>query len=403
MRAFDPSQIPSRVRAIATRVAVTLALLLVHTGAANAQQTGAATLESVLAPIESQIAAEVASDGIGGMTVGVVRNGEVEWIRGFGWADVERGIPAGPETIYRVGSISKSFTAIAMLQAVQDGAISLDDPVSRYFPAVDGFTERPDGADDITFRHLASHTAGLIREPQLQGAASGPIEGWEEKILASIPQTRYQALPGAEYSYSNIGFGVLGMAVGRATGTPFMAWVEERIFEPLDMTHSTFVIGPELEPQLATGYRNRQDGTVDSEGPAREHAGRGYKVPNGGVYSTVRDLGRFVAGVTGTTEASILDSEWQEAAVTKQTPEDRPGGYGLGFSLQQTDDGRHFAGHGGSVAGYTAHLLFDVGSGVGVVLLRNYNSGETNLGGTARTILTTLVDAGYVREEPDLR
>ena len=258
--------------------------------------------------------------------------------------------------------------------------LGLDDPIAGILPEVEALTDAKPGQAALTFRHLASHTGGLIREPTLQGATSGPIGSWESKILESIPATGYQTGPGEAYSYSNIGYGILGLALSRATGRPFMDLVTERIFRPLGMSSSTFVVGNSLRRRLAAGYENRND-EIDAAFPAREHAGRGYKVPNGGVYSTVGDLARFAAGVSGALR--LLDEDTRAAMLSIETPESDIVGYGLGFSLRRDGDGTLWANHGGSVAGYTAHLLFDPESQLGVVLLRNYNAGETNLGQAA--------------------
>lgn len=341
-----------------------------------------------LSSFAETVAADVESDSVGGVTVALARDGEVLWSEAFGWADPETGIPAARETIYRTGSISKSFTAVLMAILVDDGIVSLEQPLESLVPEIAELQERPAEADPV-LRQVASHTAGFGREPGLPGAATGPIEAWTERILESIPATRYLTPPGTEYSYSNIGFGILGFAMERATGEPFMDQVEARIFEPLGMESSTFIVGDALRPMLSKGHANSADGEVNTERPAQEHLGRGYKVPNGGVYSTVDDLAAFAAGVMGRGGASLLSDEMRAAVLSVQTPEDPESGYGLGFSIT-TLDGRVFAGHGGSVAGYTAHLLFEPATGLTAVLLRNYNRGRTNLGRAARELLAGL-------------
>ncbi|MDE2793577.1 MAG: serine hydrolase [Gemmatimonadota bacterium] len=334
------------------------------------------------------IAADVEEDGVGGITVALARDGEVLWSGAYGWADPEAGVPATRETIYRTGSISKSVTAVLMAILADAGMVTLETPLADLVPEIEEFQERPEGADP-SLRQVASHTAGFAREPGLPGAANGPIEGWTARILESIPTTRYRTPPGMEYSYSNIGFGILGFGLERAAGESFMEQVEARIFEPLKMTGSTFVIGDALLLRLSRGHANGRDGQVNTEQPALEHAGRGYKVPNGGVYSTVDDMAAFAAGVMGRGGRSLLSDAMRAEVLSVQTPEDPESGYGLGFSIS-TVDGRVFAGHGGSVSGYTAHLLFEPATGLTAVLLRNYNRGRTNLGRAARELLVGL-------------
>ena len=372
-------------------------------GAAVLAVAGAAAAWACAAPETSQlpaewhpalsnfaetVAADVEADGVGGMTVALARDGEVLWWGAYGWADPEAEIPAARETIYRTGSISKSVTAVLMAILVDDGVVSLDTPLEALVPEIVEMAERPPGASP-DLRQVASHTAGFAREPDLDGAATGPIEGWTSRILESIPTTRYQTPPGTGYSYSNIGFGILGFGLERAAGEPFMDQVEARIFAPLGMTGSTFVIDDALRRALSLGHANGGDGEVNTEQPAREHAGRGYKVPNGGVYSTVDDLARFAAGVMGRGGVSLLSEGMRAEVLSVQTPEDPQQGYGLGFSVGEAV-GRVFAGHGGSVAGYTAYLGFEPATGLTVVLLRNYNRGQTNLGGAARELLAGL-------------
>ena len=368
-----------RTRATAAVAATALTAAILAAGSPSEVHAQSNWDESIEA-FSVGLARDVEVDGIGSITAAVFVGDEVRWSRGFGVVSRETGQRAGPRNIYRTGSISKSVTAVLMMLLVQDGVVGLDDPVSGALPEVGGLVGAETGQPVLTFRHLASHTGGLIREPVLPGAATGPIGGWESKILESIAATRYQTVPGEAYSYSNIGYGILGLALSRAAGKPFMELVEERIFEPLGMSSSTFVVGSALRTRLAAGYVNR-DGEIDARPPAREHAGRGYKVPNGGVYSTVGDLARFAAGVSGALR--LLDDETRAAMLSIQTPESDSQGYGLGFSLRRDADGTWWASHGGSVAGYNAHLLFQPDAQLGVVLLRNYNGGETNLGGAA--------------------
>lgn len=336
------------------------------------------------------LAQEVEADGTGGITAGVVMGRDLVWAQGFGWADVEKGIPAGVNTIYRVGSISKSFTAVALLQLWERGFLDLDQEVREVLPEFGQIKWHYPGSDPVTFRHLASHTAGLIREPDLEGSTDGPLEFWEDKILASIPATSFYAPPGKSYQYSNIGFGILGYSLSRATGIPFMELIDASLFRPLGMQSSGFVVTPALAEQLATGYVVRRDGAVDAAVPYREHVGRGYKVPNGGVYSTVGDLGRFVAALTGAATVPALGPEGRHLIRVPQTPPDGPQ-YSFGFSITQRDGLPDLVGHGGSVAGYNAHMIFEPESGIGVILLRNYGGGETNLGRAARDLLWSLL------------
>lgn len=331
--------------------------------------------EATIARFDADVSARVAENAGGAVSVAVFDGADVIWIKGWGWADIENRVAANAETIGRTGSISKSFTAVLMLQLVERGVIGLDEPVSQYFPEIENLANPPAGARPrlITFRMLASHTAGLVREPDLEDAASGAIYRWEEKILESIPHTGFNTPPMTEYSYSNIGFGMLGLAISRAAGVPFMDLMAELIFEPLGLTSTTFILdSPDLYSRLSVGYsRDRRTGEISAEQATREHFGRGYKVPNGGVYSTVGDLAVFAAAMMGETPVQVLSGNSRHEMMTPQAPAEE---YGLGFFIRSVD-GVTIVGHGGSVAGYNAYLGFDPESKLGVAMLRttSYN------------------------------
>ena len=325
--------------------------------------------EVALARFDAEVAAGVAEDAGGAVSLAVFSGSEVIWAKGYGWANIEERVAADARTIGRSGSISKSLTAVLMMQLVERGIIALDDLVSDYFPEIEGLAERPAGAEPITFRMLASHTAGLVLEPGLEGAAAGSIYTWEEKVLASIPTTRYQTSPLTEYSYSNIGFGILGLALSRAAGVPFMDLMETLIFRPLGMESTTFILdSPDLLTRMSVGYtRNQRTGEISAEQATREHFGRGYKVPNGGVYSTVHDLAALAAALMGEGDVQILSEKSRSEMFEPQAP---AAGYGLGLSLSASAGGPLFVGHGGSVAGYNADLVFDPQTKLGVSMLR---------------------------------
>jgi len=347
--------------------------------------------DEALTAFSRQLRADVAADDVGGIVAGVMVDGDLVWAQAFGWADRDARTPMSTASISRTGSISKSVTAVLMMRLLDEGVIGLDEPVERYLPAFASIKDRRVDAQPVTFRHLASHTAGLIREPQWPDAVVGPIELWDKRIVESLPLTAYDTVPGARYQYSNIGFGTLGLALAKAAGRPFMEMVRTEVLEPLGMTGSEFVVaGAKLEARLAAGYVIGQDGSIDGGQPAREHAGRGYKVPNGGVYSTVADLGRFMGAMSGVPGLRILSEESRQEALSIQTPENPNRGYGLGFSVQIDEQGRKIASHGGSVAGYTAHMAFDPKARIGVVLLRNYGRGSTNLGTATQGLVAQL-------------
>jgi len=353
--------------------------------------------EAAIARFDAEIATGVAEDAAGAVSVAVFEGDRVVWSKGWGWADIEQRIAADARTIGRTGSISKTFTATLALQLHERGVIDLDDPVVDYLPEIRGLADPPVDPGAITFRQLASHTAGLVREPGLEGAATGPIQLWEERVLQSIPTTGFETQPGTEYSYSNIGFGILGLALSRAAGVPFIELVETLIFEPLAMDDSFFVLSdPRQIARMSVGYSRSRSGEVSAERATREHFGRGYKVPNGGIYSTVGDLARFAAALMGVSEVRILGDP---GLLDMRTPQPPAARYGLGLSISDRDGGLRVIGHGGSVAGYNAYLAFDPLSRLGVAMLRTTDY-EPPVVELLEELVATTVTGGLAPGEP---
>ncbi len=173
----------------------------------------------------------------------------------------------------------------------------------------------------ITFFELATHTSGLEEEPELPNAASGPIENWEKKVLEAIPATSIKKRPGKSFSYSNIGYAILGLALERAASKPFITLIEENIFIPLGMTNSYYIVPKEKIAQLAVGISRLNSGKIDLETPKIEHLGRGYKIPNGGIYSTPDDLSKFIIANLGYDSLLSADNiEFMQSGKVWTTP-----------------------------------------------------------------------------------
>ena len=271
-----------------------------------------------------------------------------------------------------------------MMQLSDEGIIQLSDPVELYLPEIRNLLGYSDSTK-VTFLQLASHTSGFSREPQLENADSGPIVDWERKVVTSIPTTYFIGKPGTKYSYSNIGFGILGLALSRAAGKPFMQLVQQKIFVPLDMKRSFYVIPEDLEEKLAVGMEGGPSEIIDTESPRVEHNGRGYKVPNGGIYTTPNDLAKFMISNLGYTP--ILKKESLAFMQTEKGPE--PNKYGVGFMIFHNDQ-VSIVGHNGKVSGYTSQFAFEKESKFGVILMRNYAWGATDLDKASFILLNKL-------------
>lgn len=187
--------------------------------------------------LDPVIAKTVAENAVGGVTIGVVVGPSLIWTKSYGDADIERHIRANENTVYRVGSITKQFTAVMLLQLVESGRVHLSDPVEKYFPEVNRVKGRWAGAPPITLFQLATHTAGLAKEPEdLPTYTVGPVSEWESILVRTIEHISYIYEPGTRYFYSNIGYAILGAALGRAANKPYTEYVTKNILLPLGIT-----------------------------------------------------------------------------------------------------------------------------------------------------------------------
>jgi CubicO group peptidase (beta-lactamase class C family) len=372
-------------RAIACLVAMVFGL-----GVASAQTPAPSTLQRV----DSMAAAEFAHDSIASVTIGVVTPQGLVWTKSYGFADMGTHRLANRQSVYRIGSITKMFTALMLQQLVAAGKIRLSDPVERYYPEIREIRGYSKLAAPITVQELATMTSGISREPEQEGPFwTGSVATWDSTLHLALPHTTMDHAPGTTFLYSNIGYAILGAALGRAAGVPYIQWEKEHILGPLDMRHTAFEIEPAIAPDVTRGYDISQSGVPDPAQSIRESiTGRGFKVPNGAIYTTVDDLSRFLVlqlghGPPAVVPPARLDSAFKGVLDANGRPTVN---YGLGFSVDRNGD-RNFYGHNGGVAGFAALLSFDRDAQVGVIVLRNASGGRVNpidLGARALKLLT---------------
>jgi CubicO group peptidase (beta-lactamase class C family) len=280
-----------------------------------------------------------------GCAVGVSRNGEVLYERGYGMANMETGTPITPSSIFHVASVSKQFTAMAVMLLARDGKLSVDDDVRKYLPEI------PDYGTPITIRHLLTHTSGLRDQWALLRLARGRFE--ENRITdadvldIASRQRDLNFIPGAEYVYSNTGYTLLALIVRRVSGKSLRDFSDERIFKPLGMTkthfHDDYTM---LVPGRTSAYARRGNGWRVS-------------VPNFDTYgatslfTTVGDLLKWEANLESPTVGdSALFREME--APGRLTSGDTIG-YGFGLSASRYR-GARVVGHGGADAGYRSYV-----------------------------------------------
>ena len=300
-----------------------------------------------------------------GCAVGVAVGGKPVLLKAYGMADLEHNVPNTPDTVFESGSVAKQFTAMAIMLLVQDGRLSLDDPVRKHIP------ELPDYGVPLTIRHMLTHTSGLRDWGSIASIAGAPRttrEYTHAHVLDIV--SRQKALnfpPGTQWSYSNTGFNLAAIIVDRVSGTSFADFSKRRIFEPLGMT--------------STHWRDDHRRIVKNRAIAYSTAAVGYEIEmpfenvhgNGGLLTTVGDLLKwnenFVTPVVG--DAKLL---MQMQTVDKYN-DGRDLDYGLGLYVRPLDGVKNVY-HSGSTAGYRAHLNRFPESHTSVAVLCNASDGE---------------------------
>jgi CubicO group peptidase (beta-lactamase class C family) len=332
--------------------------------------------------LEALVRREQSEKRLPSLAVAVVRDGTPLWANAVGAADAESGGEATPDTQYRIGSITKTLTATAIMQLRDAGKLDLEDTLDRHLPGA---------AHTPTIRRLLSHASGLQRETP--GDVWVTLKFLTDEELARDLGTAEQVLaPGERFHYSNLGFALLGRVVAEVSGQPYVEYVQQRILEPLGMARTSFrPQAPHARGYLVEPYR---DG-VREEQPVETAS----FTPSGQLWSTVGDLCRWAAFLAHP-DPSVLAPETVEAMRVVQTIDDHErwtSGYGLGLGLQR-DGERILVGHGGAMPGFIAGLYVSPKDRIGAAALTN--SGTARLGSLLKQLIARTIDAVPVAPEP---
>ena len=392
-----PPKMAPRARNAARQAFRILALLLVagcgDAGTGGAPQVAArADYGEVAEALTTMIEREREQKGLAAVSIALVDADGVAWAAGFG--EQAPGVPATAETVYRVGSVSKLFTDIAVMQLAERGAIDVDAPVRDYLP---DFAPDNRSGTPITLRHLMSHRSGLIREPP----AGHYFDDTGTDLAATIASLNGIPLvyePETRTKYSNAGIAVVGYALEVTQGAPFADHVKRAVLDPLEMTSSAFVPDPEVVDDLARAYMWGFD-RPDFDAPGFELG----MAPAGSMYSTVLDLARFVGvmfrrgalepGNADGQDARLLSAEAIEAMWTPQfAATGATSGFGLGFSVQERF-GERWLGHGGAIYGFSTQLAFLPDAELGVIVVSAVDGTNTFTGRVADAALALMLAA----------
>lgn len=323
--------------------------------------------------LETWIETQMKYRDIPAVTIGVLYDQEVVWIRGFGEMNRETHAPAAPNTVFRIASISKLFTSIAILQLRDEGKLRLDDPIKQYLPWFSIKNRFPD-SPPVTVRHLLTHTSGLPREAAFPYWTDFDFPTREE-IREALPNQETALPTETKWKYSNLGLALAGEVVIAASGQPYEEYIRTHILDPLGMKDTYVAITPDF-PRLATGYGRRMPDGARTVRPFTDSKGL---TPAANLSSTVEDFAKFAAwqfrlydnGGTEVLKASTL----KEMHRVQWLNESWKSGWGLGFSVTHTDE-RDIVGHGGHVGGYTTQISLSPKEKIAVFVMTNTDDGD---------------------------
>ena len=341
------------------------------------------SLTDVLAQVDELVDAFVAAEPVPGVAYGVIVDGELVHTRGIGTVKVGTETTPDADTVFRIASMTKSFTAATVLLLRDEGQLQLDDPAAMHVPELQG--QRPPVADapSITIRRLLSMSAGFPgddpwgdRQQDLdRDAFSEFLEGGQS----------FAFMPGTAFEYSNLGYAILGRIITNVTGQEYRDVVRSRVLEPLGMTSTGYEAAAFPAERLATGYARRDDAFVEEP-----FAGYGAFASMGGLFSTVRDLARWVDGFARAfaprgddehplSRASRLEMQQVQRMIdpeltwtsVAELPTVMAMGYGFGTFVRSDMELGTVVAHSGGYPGFGSHMRWHPASGVGVLVLGN--------------------------------
>ena len=340
-----------------------------NSNVAASQKKYRATIEM----LDAFVRRELADKQLPGVAVALVDGSQIVWQQGYGFSDSQAKTPITADTVFRVGSVSKLFTDIAVMQQVERGKLDLDAPVTKYLP---DFKPRNSFGKPITPRQLMSHRSGLVREPPVGNYFDSTAPSLAETVK-SLNQTALVYAPETHTKYSNAGIATVGYVLEKTQKQPFADYLKRALLAPVGMRNSSFKPTPEITKNLARAQMWTVFGkTFDAP---RFELGI---APAGSMYTTIGDLAGFASALFAADNdapGAILKKETLEKMWTPQfAAPDQKSGFGLGFAVSELD-GHRQVGHGGAIYGFSTQLsvLPDDKLGVVVVATEDFSNGVT--------------------------
>ena len=350
-------------------------------------------IETVSERLEREVAILCDKADAPGAAVGIVRDGKLAWSHGYGFKNLDSEEAPGGDTLFRVASITKTFTGTAIYQLRDRGLLELDDPLVRHIPEFAGAVPRKAAIEEVTLRRMLCHHSGLMSYAPTDGRYWNTYV-WPSmaEILNVIPEMEVSIEPDSAHKYSNLAFGLLGEVIARVSGQLYEGFITSELLEPLGMESTTFEPEGDLKARTATGYQGKPFEEFPDSTP---YPSMGGQVAAGQLYSTVEDLARWLIFHLGHASDEESDSTVLSTRSRKemQRPlfmkEDWSVGYGTPWVLDRKKD-EIALGHGGGIHGFGSEIRFNAKRRLGVIVLMNRMVGAQELNSK---IFETMIEA----------
>jgi CubicO group peptidase (beta-lactamase class C family) len=317
----------------------------------------------LVARIDSLAEATLRDGPVAGLTIGVKRGADLLLVKGYGDADIENSVPMTAETVYRIGSLTKQFTAAAVMQLVEAGLIDLDDPLTQYLP------NYPTQGHEVSIRHLLTHTSGIKSYTSLGDVfwlKAGLLDLTHTEMLELFQDEPFDFAPGEAYRYNNSGYYLLGMIIEEVSGDTYDDYLDAHLFGPLGLSRSSYCHEAQIIRGRAEGYEQGagwllNDGSISMNTPGAA----------GALCSTVPDLLSWTAALRS---GRVVSSASYQAMTTSGLLNDGSAtGYGLALGLAPLGEHARVA-HTGGINGFSTVMAHYPGSDLDIVVLSNTSS-----------------------------
>jgi CubicO group peptidase (beta-lactamase class C family) len=334
------------------------------------------------AGVDAFVQGLMAKHHVPGVSVGVVQDGKVVMAKGYGLANVELDVLATENSVYQLASVTKTFTATAVMLLVKDGKLSLDDKLAERLP------DLPAAWEKVTVRNLLNHTSGIKSYTSVKGFEKTMRKDYTHReIIDLVAKEPLEFAPGEKWDYSNTGYFLLGMLIEKASGKPYEAFMAERVFKPLGMTRTRVNDLQAVVPNRVQGYQ--WDGKELKNG---EYVSPSQPFAAGMLLSTVADLIKWDAALADhkVLDEPTLEQMWKPTTLAKgEAP------YGFGWGVKKVN-GRRVVEHGGGIPGFSTQVCRYLDDKLTVIVLSNAGGGHA--GALAHGIAALLVPA--LKEKP---